>query len=171
MVLESCPHGLQIVHICPVVNEAVGHLRIDAMVEFRFVFDRFDSKENHTQHESDEQENSSQFGFVFLGGFEREHNRHTGADQHKGIECAVLLDHMHIVWSGPSSRGSAEADDDVSANQCREEHDLRRKKEPKTYLAVGNWERGLIFQLDMSVISVIVCRICHSKLNPGNPDK
>src|SRR5712672_1042934 len=60
---------------------------------------------------------------------------------------------MHIVRRRPGHGSKSEHN--VCADQSGEEHDLRRKKQPQTGLAVGNWQRRLILKFWSGIVTHI----------------
>src|SRR5690606_4581493 len=63
---------------------------------------------------------------------------------------------VYVFGRWPCSRGGAEADHDIRADQRREEHDLGRKEQPQKQLAVIERQGGLVLQFDVPVMIVTV---------------
>src|SRR3954454_14174482 len=101
-----------------------------------------------------------------LRGFEREYDRDAGANQHKRVKRTDRLAQVDVVRLRPGD--GSEAEHDVCADKSREEHDLRREKQPKARLAIRNRQRRLIlkfrsgFVTHICSLSVIVTR-CRTK--------
>ena len=51
---------------------------------------------------------------------------------------------------------SPEPQHDITTEQRGKKHDLRRQEQPHDELAAGEWQAGLILEVDMAMVAVVM---------------